>query len=106
MSSDEIYMAFITAPGVKAAEDLAKGLVSNKLAACVNIIPSVKSVFIWKGKVQKEKEALLIAKTARSKLQKAEKWILKHHPYELPEILYVKIDKGHEKYMQWVKGLI
>ncbi|MCK9555954.1 divalent-cation tolerance protein CutA [bacterium] len=106
MSADEIYMAFITAPDVTSAKKIAKGLVLNKLAACVNIIPSINSFFMWKGGIQEQKEALLIAKTARAKLQKAKKWILKHHPYDLPEILYIKIDKGHEEYMRWVKELI
>lgn len=97
-------MAFITVPDIIRAKKIAKGLVSGKLAACVNIIPSITSFFKWEGKIQEGKEALLTAKITGNNLEKAKIWVLKHHPYELPEILYIRIDKGYDRYMQWLRS--
>ena len=79
------------------AEKLAKALVAKKLAACVNII-ATSSIYRWKGKVVKEKEFLLLIKTAKP-YEKVERFIKKHHSYGLPEIISFPIAKGYKKYL-------
>ncbi len=83
------------------AQNLAKKLVEKKLAACINIIKIENSVFQWKGKSGNDKEFLLIIKTAAA-YNEVERFIRKNHPYELPEIIYFKIDGGFSKYLKWV----
>ena len=83
------------------AEKLAKALVAKKLAACVNIVRLGGSIYRWKGKVVKEKEFLLLIKTAKP-YKKLERFIKKNHPYELPEIISFPITKGYKKYLDWL----
>lgn len=83
------------------AEKLAKALVEKKLAACVNIIKIEKSIYRWKRRIAKEKEFLLVIKTAQP-YRKVEKFILKKHPYKLPEIVALPVAKGYVKYLSWL----
>ena len=83
------------------AEKLAKALVAKKLAACVNIVRLGGSIYRWKGKVVKEKEFLLLIKTAKP-YEKVERFIKKHHSYGLPEIISFPIAKGYKKYLAWL----
>lgn len=94
----------ITAPRGRAAETLAKGLVSAKLAACVNIVPGVVSHYAWKGKKHRDAESLLIAKTSTAKLRALTAWVEKNHPYDVPEVLALKVDAGSGAYLQWLGG--
>ena len=74
----------------------------NKLAACVNMHPSATSVFMWEGKLQKEKEVILLAKTRTDMAQKVMVEIKHHHPYDVPALYSFPIDKGDAQYMSWV----
>ena len=85
------------------AQNLAKKLVEKKLAACVNIIKIESSVYRWKGKVSSSGEYLLFIKTSR-RYAEVERFIRKNHPYELPEIIYFKIDGGLKEYLKWVSN--
>ena len=77
-------------------------LVSNRLAACVNVLAGVRSIYRWKGGIHEDREMLLIVKTTATNLARAERAIRKHHPYELPEIVTVRLDRGSEKYLRWI----
>jgi periplasmic divalent cation tolerance protein len=77
-------------------------LVNEKLAACINIIPEVQSVFRWKNKVDNTPENILIIKTTLNLYDILEKRIKQLHPYELPEIIAVPIEKGLTEYLNWV----
>lgn len=92
----------ITAPRGSAAEKLAKGLVAAKLAACVNIVPGVVSHYAWKGKVQRDAESLLIAKTSTAKLKALTAWVEKNHPYDVPEVLALGVAAGSGPYLKWL----
>lgn len=92
----------ITAPRGSAAEKLAKGLVAAKLAACVNIVPGVVSHYAWKGKMQREDESLLIAKTSTAKLKALTAWVEKNHPYDVPEVLALGVAAGSGPYLKWL----
>lgn len=85
-----------------AARKLARGLVSDRVAACVNIIPGLTSFYRWRGKVQQDPEALLVIKTTRNRFESLKKAVLKRHPYELPEVIAVSVARGHKPYLDWV----
>ena len=83
----------------KDAEKIAEALVKNKIAACVQILP-INSVYRWKGKIEKEKEYLLLIKGKDYK--KIEKALTKIHPYDIPEIIQIKITKASKPYSKWI----
>lgn len=94
-------LVLITAPP-EAAPALAHRLVEAGLAACVNLLPGMRSVYRWQGAVHDEAETLLIAKTAADRFEALRDEVLRHHPYELPEIVAVKLDDAHPPYLQWL----
>lgn len=96
-------MVFVTCPNNKVAENIANILLKKKLAACVNIIPKIKSLYWWEGKVEKGNEILIIIKTKSELFKKVENEVKRNHPYKVPEIVSVKIDKGFKKYLNWIE---
>lgn len=98
-------VVFITASSTKEAEKIADGLVDNKLAACVNIVPSVKSIYTWKGKKEKASEVLLIAKSKKEKFKRIIKQVKSLHSYEVPEIISIPISDGNKDYLDWIKDV-
>ncbi len=91
-----------TCPEGENAESLARALVEQGLAACVNIIPGLRSVYRWKGTVETSDEALLLIKTDQERYAQLERALQERHPYELPEILSVAIDNGLTSYLAWI----
>lgn len=91
-----------TVPNVSVAEQLAVGLVEQSLAACVNILPAMQSIYYWQGQLQQEAEHQLIIKTTESAYKDIEKFIKNTHPYTLPEIIALPIQSGSEDYLNWV----
>ena len=91
-----------TCPDQGVAEFIAATLVENKLAACVNIVPGLTSVYEWQGNIEKSQEYLLITKTTTAKYQAIETAILENHPYELPEIISIPINNGLANYLSWI----
>ena len=93
----------LTTAGSKgAAEDLAWALVERKLAACVNMVESIESVYRWKGEVQRSKEVLLIIKTTDELFDDVRNAIRELHGYELPECISFPIDQGSQAYLEWI----
>lgn len=95
-------MIFITAKDKTEADKLAKGLVENRLAACVNVVTGVNSFFRWQGKLQRAREALLIVKSGRERFKDIVRFIKSKHSYEVPEIIAVPIVRGEKKYLEWL----
>jgi len=93
---------FITAANKKEAKKIAFALIKEKLAACVNIIENVYSLFWWQGKVDSNREVLLIVKTRRKLVNKLIKKVKSLHSYEVPEIIALPIIYGDKKYLQWI----
>lgn len=90
-----------TAP-VEVGESLARRLVEAQVAACVNILPAMVSVYRWKGEVQRDRECQLVVKTTGDRVQAARDLLREHHPYELPECLVIRIDDGDSAYLSWI----
>ena len=88
------------------AERISKELLKKKLVACVNIISSVRSFFIWKGKIEKESESLLIIKTRKEKIEALIQLIKKIHSYSIPEMITLPIVEGNEEYLEWIDNSI
>ncbi len=91
-----------TAPSQAEARKIARALVEKKLAACVNIIPKIESIYRWQGKVETAKEWLLVIKTTKARVGAVEKAIKELHLYELPECIVVAIEGGSKEYLQWL----
>jgi periplasmic divalent cation tolerance protein len=84
------------------AQRIARALVEERLAACVNVVPGVVSVYRWKGVVEKEDELLLIIKTIGERVEPLKGRLLELHPYELPEVVVIPIGSGHQAYLDWI----
>lgn len=93
---------FITCPDKKEADKIAGRLISEKLAACVNIVPKIESVFRWQGKVDRAGEVLLIIKSKRAKFPAIIKLAKSLHSYEVPEIISLPIIDGYKPYLRWL----
>ena len=88
------------------ARRIARTLVDERLAACVNILPTVRSVYWWDGEVQDDAEALLVIKTTALGFDALAERIDAEHPYDVPEIIEIPVGRGSEAYLQWVAGAV
>ncbi len=95
-------LVFTNLPERAAAERLAEALVAKRLAACINILAPCRSVYRWQGAVQHEEEHPVLIKTTRAAYAELEAEIRARHPYELPEIVAVPIERGLPAYLDWV----
>jgi periplasmic divalent cation tolerance protein len=102
--SSEAIVVLITAADGGEADKLAELLVGARLAACVQILPRISSVFLWKGTIQRQNEVLLIAKTERSKFAEVEREVRACHSYETPEIVALPITAGSLPYLKWLSA--
>lgn len=98
----DYLQVFCTVPTMKEAGFIAETVVEQKLAACCNIIPNIRSVYSWKGEVVKENEILLHIKTHFLKYAALEKKIIELHPYEVPEIIATEIKAANLEYLKWI----
>ena len=101
MASDSIVVFITTASGEEAAR-LADMLVGARLAACVQILPEIESVYRWEGKIERQSETLLLAKSTRKKFEELERQVRMIHSYETPEIVAVSIAEISEPYLNWL----
>lgn len=101
-SPDHYQLVLCTCPDQPTAQHIAERLVDRKLAACVNILPGVQSIYQWQGQRESTQEHLLLIKTAQSAYQQLEQAVVELHPYELPEIIAVPITGGLGSYLNWI----
>jgi periplasmic divalent cation tolerance protein len=95
-----------TAGSEDEARKIANALIEQKLAACVNIIPQIESIYRWRGKVESSREWLLLIKTTAEKFAAVRDAIRKLHSYELPECIAIAVDDGSSDYLQWIEESI
>lgn len=98
----QYQICLCSCPDDETAQILAVSLLETRLAACVNILPAVQSVYQWEGKIERGQEVLLLIKTVQHLFPAIEEHILARHPYELPEIIAVPIETGLKPYLQWI----
>src|ERR1043166_2500510 len=96
--TDSACIVLVTCPPDH-AQALAYLLVEGRHAACVNVVPAIRSVYRWKGEVQRDDETLLVIKTRASHFEALKQAVLKNHPYELPEVIAVNVERGHQPYL-------
>jgi periplasmic divalent cation tolerance protein len=102
MADTDAIVVFITAASGEEATRLADMLVGAHLAACVQILPEMESVYRWQGKIERQSEILLIAKTIRAKFSDLEREVRALHSYDTPEIVAVPIVMGSDPYLHWL----
>ena len=100
--SDDAIVVFVTAANGEEASRLAEMLVGAHLAACVQILPEMESVYRWQGKIERSSEVLLLAKTTRGKFDDLEREVRALHSYDTPEIVAVPIVAGSAPYLEWL----
>ena len=103
MSGDAVQVVLMTAPDAACAERLARALVEERLAACVNVVPGVRSFYRWQGAVEDAAELLLVAKTRADRAEALAARVKELHPYGLPEVLTLPAAGGSAAYLDWVR---
>ena len=99
---NERVVALSTAGTAEDAERIARALVERRLAACVNVVPGVVSIYRWKGAVEKDEERLLVIKTRAERLEALREALVELHPYEVPELVALPVEAGHAPYLAWL----
>ena len=102
--ADEYCLIYCTCPNAEAGQKIADALVERRLAACVNLVPGLRSTYRWKGEICRDDEVLLLIKTRSELFERVKTAILKLHPYELPEVIAVPVSAGHETYLDWIRA--
>ncbi|AKU90745.1 Periplasmic divalent cation tolerance protein CutA [Vulgatibacter incomptus] len=96
----------VTAPDEEQAAGLARRLVEERLAACGNIVPRIRSIYRWEGRVEDGAEALLLLKTRAELFERLRARVVELHPYECPEVLRLGVEAGHEAYLEWIRASV
>jgi periplasmic divalent cation tolerance protein len=97
-----VLLVFCTCPNGETADLLAKALVKERLAACINQVPGLTSVYLWQDKIERDKETLLLIKTTDSRFDALCARLRELHPYDLPEIIATPATRGLPEYLRWV----
>jgi periplasmic divalent cation tolerance protein len=102
-SPADFVVVLVTVPDEQVASRIAQALVREKLAACVNVLPGVRSVYAWKGEICNEGELLCLVKTRREIYPGVRERVLALHPYEVPEIIALPLIEGSDTYLAWLR---
>ena len=100
--SPTVVVVLVTAPNRRVGEALGRALVEERLAACVNLVPGLTSLYRWEGKLHRDREVLLLIKTRRSRCQRLMTRVVSLHPYTTAEILALPVIAGSGRYLAWV----
>ncbi|XP_006860426.1 PREDICTED: protein CutA isoform X1 [Chrysochloris asiatica] len=98
-----VSAAFVTCPNEKVAKEIARAVVEKRLAACVNLIPQITSIYEWKGKIEEDSEVLMMIKTQSSLVPALTEFVRSVHPYEVAEVIALPVEQGNSPYLHWVR---
>ena len=101
--ASKFALTLVTAPDLKTARRLAKAALEARLIACANLIPKIESHYRWQGKLERSGEVLMILKTSNRCLAALEKLIVAQHPYDTPEFVVVTLNRGNQRYLDWLE---
>ena len=97
----QLRVCFVSAPR-DISKDLAHKIVEERLAACVNIVPKIDSVYWWEDKIETDEESLLIIKTTQQKVEQLIDYVKDNHPYGVPEVIMLQVTEGLPDYLNWI----
>jgi periplasmic divalent cation tolerance protein len=98
----DALVVLVTAPSPEKAAEIARALVGERLAACGNVVPAIRSIYRWEGKVHDDAEALLVLKTTRGRFEALRDRVLALHPYDVPEVVALPVEAGSAAYLDWI----
>jgi periplasmic divalent cation tolerance protein len=101
-SASAVRVALATAPDAEAAARIARALVEERLAACANLVPGVRSIYRWQGQLEDDSEVLLVLKTRADRVPALVERLRALHPYEVPELVVLPVEGGSTPYLEWV----
>jgi periplasmic divalent cation tolerance protein len=101
-----VVVVLVTAPSADSAAAMARTLVEEGLAACGNVVPAIRSIYRWEGKIHDDAEAMLVLKTERRALPELKLRLQKLHPYQVPELLVIPVEDGLGPYLAWVAASV
>jgi periplasmic divalent cation tolerance protein len=104
MDPTDVLVVLVTAPSQEKAVEIARAVVEARLAACGNVVPGLRSIYRWEGRVHDDAEALLVLKTTRARFEALRDRVLALHPYEVPEVLALPVEAGSAAYSEWIAG--
>jgi periplasmic divalent cation tolerance protein len=102
MNPKDFMVLFSTCPDTDVAARIARSLVEERLVACVNVLPGVRSIYRWNETIEDETEVLLVMKTTAARAAAARERLVALHPYETPEAVALAVADGHDAYLRWV----
>lgn len=105
-TSETVLLCYCSCPDAGSAQAIAEALVGECLAACVNRLPGICSTYRWQGAVTSDSETLLLIKTTASRFEALKARLLQLHPYELPELIAIPVERGHTAYLDWVRDSV
>lgn len=106
MPETDVSVVLVTAPDGDTAERLGRLLVEERLAACVNVVPAITSIYRWEGRVESDQETLLVIKTSTGGFETLRRRVVELHPYDTPEVLALDVRNGSREYLDWVLGSV
>lgn len=102
----EVKVVLMTGPDPETLRELGRRLVTDRLAACVNVVDGVRSIYRWRGEVESDDESLAFVKTTAARMDELERRIGELHPYEEPEVVALDVSGGSSSYLDWVAGAV
>ena len=100
----DALVVLVTTPTPERAVEIARAVVEERLAACGNVVPGLRSIYRWEGQLQDEGEALLVLKTTRARFEELKQRVLSLHPYQVPEVIALPVQAGSAPYLAWIAG--
>ena len=99
-------LVLVTAPNLKIARRLARAALRARLVACANLLPKIESHYWWKEKIEHGTEVLMLLKTTTHRVADLEKLIVSQHPYDTPEFIVLRVERGNKRYLDWLAGVV